>query len=587
MTEDTMSPSRTLTLLLVVLRGAAACSGSIETGMMPGDEMKGTGGDGSPLPGEKPFDGFGGMGGVPPSPMTVDLCKKQSAGFSPMRRLTRLEYTNTIRELLGVTDVQNPGPSFPPDAQVHGFDNAASVQTPSQALVSGYGDAARDLAAIAILTMPKLLGCDTAATGEEPCAKSFIASFGRRAYRRPLVQAEQDRIFTFYAGQRAKYGFTAAIEQLVTAMLQSPNFIYRVEVGTPTAGQTDMIKLTQHEVASRISYLVWESMPDPTLFTAADRGELATSQQVAAQAERMLGSTKAKATVAHFNNEWLHLEAIDDPALTKDTRVYPAFTPAMRGFMKTETSKFLEDVMFGASPTLSTLLTADYTFANLRLASFYKTTGPTTDAAFVKTPLPAGKRAGLLTQASFLTVNAKEDQSSPIARGVFILEQMMCTEPPAPPNDVNVIPPTVQPGTTTRQRFEMHAANPCAAACHMLFDPIGFSFENYDGIGTWRDRDNGFPVNPVGEVKIPEEMAGKYNGAVELATKLSTSETVRACVPKQWFRFAQGRSETAADACSLSILGDLFKGTGYNMKKLIVALTQTPAFLYKTTGGTP
>ncbi len=580
-----MSPCRTLTLLLVA---GAACSGTIGDGM-PGDEDEGTGGDGaSMVPVGKPLDDFGGFGGVPPSPMTVDLCKKQSAGFSPMRRLSRREYTNTVRELFGVADVQNPGPSFPPDAEVHGFDNAASVQTPSQALVAGYGDAARDLAAIAITNMPKLLGCDVAATGEDVCAKSFIGSFGKRVYRRPLAPAEQERIVTFYAGQRAKYGFTAAIEQLVTAMLQSPHFLYRVEVGTPTAGQTDLIKLTQHEVASRLSYLVWESMPDATLFTAADKGELVTPQQVAAQAERMLGNAKAKAAVAHFNNQWLHLEAIDDPGLTKDAKAYPAFSATLRKFMKTETSKFLEDVMFGASPTLNTLLTADYTFANLRLASFYKTTGPLTDGNFERTMLPAGRRAGLLTQASFLTVNAKEDQSSPIARGVFVLERLLCTEPPPAPNDVNIVPPKVQEGTSTRQRFEMHDSNPCASACHTLFDPIGYAFENYDGIGAWRDRDNGFPVNALGEVKIPEEMAGRYNGAIELATKLATSDTVRSCVTKQWFRFAQGRTEAEADACSLGILRDLFKGTGYDMKRLIVALTQTPAFLYyKKTGGTP
>ncbi len=531
---------------------------------------------------ETPFGGTGGVGMT--TPETQSVCKTPSAGSSPLRRLSRMEYTNTVRDLLGVPDTQNPGPSFPPDAEVDGYDNAAAVQTPSASLVSGYGDAARDLAASAVQNLPKLLSCDTVASGEDTCARTFLVGFGKRAYRRLLSQPEQERLYGFYASQKARFGFRSAIEQAITATLLSPHFTYRVEVGAAMGGQVEMIKLTPHEVASRLSYLIWESMPDTALFTAAEGGVLSTPAQVATQADRMLRSPKARSAVAHFNRQWLQLDAIDDPQLFKDAKTYPAFTPALRGAMKAETSMFLDDLMFGPSATLKTLLTADYTFANQRLAAFYKTPGPTSDLTFEKTALPAGKRAGILTQASFLSVHATEVQSSPIARGVFVLEHLLCTVPPDPPNDGNIVPPMVQPGVTTRQRFEMHDANPCASACHSLFDPIGYTFENYDGIGAWRDRDQGISVNSVGQVQTPKDVAGSYKGAIELASKLADSDSVRACVTQQWFRFAQGRQESEADACSLGLLRDSFKNSGYDLRKLIVAMTQTPAFLYKTRG---
>jgi hypothetical protein len=568
-------------MLTALLATTVACSGSIggtgdQGGGGPGGSAEQPGGTGSTGTGA-PGSTTTGPGATPQSPQTAAACKASAPGASPIRRLTRFEYTNTVRDLLGVTD--SPSQAFAPDAHTLGFDDIASAQTVSQLQVEQYEDAAARLANQAVQNLPTLLKCDPMAMGEDTCARKFIADFGRRAFRRPLAQAELDRYGTFYTAQKTKYGFSAAIELIVTAVLQSPHFLYRVEFGAG-APPTGVVKLTPFELATRLSYLIWSSMPDDALLNAADGGKLATPQDVATQAERMLADAKAKVAVAHFHQEWLETERIDD--LQKDSKVYPTFTPALRDLMKKETAAFLDDLMFKGDGLLATLLQADYTFVNSQLAPFYGVTA--TGTTFVKVKLPAGQRVGFLGQASFLAMHAKPNQSSPIERGKFIREQLFCQDLPPPPNNIEIVPPMIKAGESTRQRFAVHTANPMCGGCHMLIDPVGFGLENFDGIGAWRDKDQGVPVDASGNL-ANTDVPGTYNGPLELAGKLAGSETVRGCVVTQWFRYAYGRGEDDGDACTLGTLKDQFKASGYNMRKLIVALTQTPAFLTRTNGG--
>jgi len=217
---------------------------------------------------------------------------------------------------------------------------------------------------------------------------------------------------------------------------------------------------------------------------------------------------------------------------------------------------------------------------NADLAAFYGITGPTS-AKFEKVDLDPAERSGFLTHASLLALNAKTNQSSPVHRGKFVREMLLCQMMPNPPNDKEIVPPEIDPKATTRQKFDQHSADPYCASCHHLMDPIGFGFEHYDGIGSWRDKDHGFPVDSKGELTGTEDVDGTFDGVPELAKKLAESQEVRQCIATQWFRFGYGRKEADEDACSLQKVDEAFAAAGYDIKELIVALTQTDAFMYR------
>jgi hypothetical protein len=207
-------------------------------------------------------------------------------------------------------------------------------------------------------------------------------------------------------------------------------------------------------------------------------------------------------------------------------------------------------------------------------------TGPKGEG-FERVSLDPKQRAGLLTQASLLAVNAKPNQSSPVHRGKFVRERLLCQPLPPPPNNVNIQPPDVDPKATTRQKFAQHSSDPYCAGCHKLMDPIGFGFESYDGIGQFRTKDHGLPVDASGELTGTRDSDGKFDGAIELAARLGDSAEVRECVATQWFRFGYGHGEEKADSCAMSQLQDAFRAADYNVKELLVALTRTDAFRYR------
>jgi hypothetical protein len=498
--------------------------------------------------------------------------------------LTRREYGNTVRDLLGATD--NPAAAFTPDAHALGFDNIASSQSVSQLLAEQYDDAAIGLAAAAIADLPKLLKCDPMAMGEDACVRKFVADFGLRAYRRPVTTAEQGRLVAFYMGSKAKYGFAPAVELLVQAFLSSPNFLYRPEtsvVATSGTMPAAPVRLSAYETASRLSYLFWGSMPDDALFQAAAENKLGTPAELATAAERLLADPRARASVAHFHTQWLELEGL--PNLTKDAKANPNFKAALLPLWKREIETFLDDWAFKADGKLETLLLADYTFANKTLSAFYGYAPLTSESTFVKIKHD-GKRLGLLTQAALMARHANPDQSSPVHRGKFIREAMLCQDLPPPPNDIDVRPPPIKAGQTTRERFGIHTQVASCAGCHKLIDPVGFAYEHFDAIGQYREEDQGKPVDANAEL-FNTDVDGTFTGALELSRRLARSDMARGCVITQWFRFASGRQETAEDECSLALLKEHYKASGYSVRKLLLALTQTNAFLFKSAGGAP
>jgi hypothetical protein len=501
-------------------------------------------------------------------------------GGAPIRRMTRFEYNNAVRDLLG--DATRPADTFVAEEEALGFNNQATALGVTSLLAEQYMNASEGIAERAAKDWKKLLPCDPVKTGEDTCAGQFIASFGQKAFRRALAKAESDRLQQLYAWGKQKYDFSTGLQLVIQAALQSPRFLYRVEMGLPdpVKDQADVTELDSWEVASRLSFLIWSSIPDDELFAAAEESALQDPAAIEKQARRMLEDPRARDAVANFHAQWLGLSRIE--TLDKDAKVYPTYTPALRPLWEKETLRFLDHVVFDdAKGDVKTMLTAPYSMMNAELAAFYGVKGPKGEA-FEQVSLDPKQRAGLLTQASLLAVNAKPNQSSPVHRGKFVRERLLCQPLPPPPNNVNIQPPDVDPKATTRQKFAQHSSDPYCAGCHKLMDPVGFGFESYDGIGQFRTTDHGLPVDATGELTQTRDSDGKFDGAIELAARLGDSAEVRECVATQWFRFGYGHGEEKADSCAMSQLQDAFRAAGYNVKELLVALTRTDAFRYRT-----
>jgi hypothetical protein len=495
-----------------------------------------------------------------------------------MRRLNRAEYNRTVHDLLN--DSTAPATQFPGEEVVLGFDNNADQQKISGLLVEGYRSAAIALSKAATVDLPALLACDLVAQGEDACVAGFVSNFGLRTYRRPLEAEETSRLLAFYATSKQSFDFRTAVQLLIQAMLQSPHFLYRVETqGTPVSAS--VVKLPGHQLASRLSYLLWSSTPDLPLLQAAAAGALDTPEGVKAEAQRMLADPRAKPAVASFFAQWLDFEKISRLGKAdKSAAAFPTFTPSLPGLLRQEAELFVDDVFFSGGD-LSALLSGSYTFMNQELAGFYGASGPST-TTFEKVLLDPQRRAGVLTQGGFLASHAKADQTSPVQRGLFVREQLLCSAPPPPPANVNTTLPPADAQATTRERLTLHRSAPACAGCHALLDPVGFTFEHFDGVGLWRDSESGRAVDATGELIGTMDADGKLDGALELAVRLSQSAQVQQCIAKQWFRFGYGRSEANVDQCTLLRLSDTFANSGGNWQALVLELTQTDAFRYRT-----
>lgn len=500
------------------------------------------------------------------------------SGPAPLRRLTRTEYNNTLRDLIGAYN--SPADAFPPDEEALGFDNIAEALNVTPLLAGQYMKAAERLSRSTALSI--ILPCTPESPeDEEVCAQEFIARFGARAYRRPLREAQAQKLFSVYR-EGAADGFEAGIRLTFQAMLQSPYFLYRVEFGEEPAGPAQkMTRVVGYEMASRLSYLLWNSMPDEELFAAAEEGRLETPEEIAEQARRMLGDPRAREMLANFYRQWLKLEDLD--SLQKDSAAYPEFSSEIAEALRRESEAFIDHVVWDENGDFMSIFTSPASFRNGTLSAFYGEEGPMGEV-LERVELDATERAGVLSHGSILAVHAKSNQSSPIHRGQFVREQIFCQILPPQPDDLPVVAPDLDPALTTWERFAAHREDPVCAGCHELMDPIGFGFEHFDGVGRYRQTEGGAPIDASGEL-IATDVDGPFRGAVELADRLARSEEVRNCVVSQVFRFGYGRGESELDAHTLTDLRAGFAASGQNLQELFVALTQTEAFLYRPLAG--
>ncbi len=512
----------------------------------------------------------------PASGGTPGQCGTGDPGPAPIRRLTRSEYNRTVHDLLG--DETKPAEAFIPEEKSLGFTNNANALSVSPILAEKYVDAAEGLAARAARSPESLMRCGASGV-DDACVERFIRDFTRFAFRRPPLDTELQRYLSAYSATKANLDLQSALEVVIGSVLLSPRFLYRAEHGEPNTEKNGIVRLTSWETASRLSYQLWGSMPDRELFEAADRNQLSTPAEIEAQARRMLSRPYAKEVVADFQAQWLELDQI--ATLEKDPTAYPDFSPGLPRLLASETRAFLDHVTWHEPNGFAELFTASYSFMPAELAAFYGAPMPVASGV-QRVDLPPEQRAGILTQAGLLALHAHANQSSPVHRGKFVRQRLLCQTLPPPPANLVIKAPDLDPKLTTRERFTQHALDPTCRGCHQLMDPVGLGFENYDAAGRWRSQENDKPIDAAGEL-LQADVVGSFNGAVELGRKLSESNDVQACLCTQWFRYAYGRAETEADACSLSALQARLKAAGGNLPELVVALTQTDSFLYRRT----
>lgn len=443
-------------------------------------------------------------------------------------------------------------------------------------------EAAEAIAKRAVERIDKLAPCNVDAP-RDACARTFIDTFGRLAYRRPLDDNERASLLGVFIEKEKRAGYAPAVELVIAAILQSPKFLYRLE---PADGAAKTRPLSGYELATRLSYFIWVSTPDRALLDAASSGQLATAVAVEQTARRMLADPRAEDGIRSFHRQWLDLRALD--TASKVPALYPAFSSELKAAMVEETLRFSAHAVFQGGDTVTTLLTSRKSFINAALAKLYGVPAPEGNG-FALADLPPQQRSGVLTHASVMSVFASAEETSPILRGKFIREKLLCDriEPP-PPNAIVAAPP-FDPKKTKRERFAEHRAEPLCASCHVTLDPVGFGFEKYDAVGAWRLTEHGLPIDATGILDGLDDADGPFDGAVELATRLAKSTQVRRCFVKQWFRAAIGRVEQAEDTASLEEMYQAFARAGFDARELIVAIAKSDVFRHAgfSQGGVP
>ncbi len=507
--------------------------------------------------------GNAGSSGAGPGPAPAGA----SAGLRPLQRLTRAAYERTVRDLLHLKE--QPASGLPDDGRNlgYGFVEAGPV---SEVDASALQTSAEALAKQALTAgLSNLMGCTPEGANEAICLDTFIRSFGRRAFRRPLTEQEVLDLKTLATTSRTDglLSVQDSVRVLLEGILQAPQFLYQRERSTPdTVGAAGLERLTSDELASRLSYLMWRSMPDDALFAAVDAGTLSTPEDMAREAGRLLADPRSQDTLVDFVAQWFHLPLSD--------------VGALRAAASAETEAFVRSVLSGDG-RLDSLLLAPVNFVNETLAPIYGVDGITGTSVQKVSGDPA-QRFGLLTQVNFLGTFADGAQSHPVKRGNIVFKQVLCGELPPIPD--NVPPPGAeQQNVSNRKRFEAHSQNACARGCHAVLDPLGFAFEHYDGTGRYRDMDGGEPVDSSGTLTLPgAATAWTFQDAKQLVDLITTSGEARSCAAKQWLRYALTRRETDDDQASLNAEHAAFSAAGYDLRALFLSVASTPSFLYRT-----
>lgn len=488
-----------------------------------------------------------------------------------LRRLTNSQYNNTVRDLMG--DQTEPAGQFPPEDFVSGFKDQYDAQNLSPLLEEAYGTAAEKLAQNAFRNGDQhhLIPCKPGPA----CRGQFVREFGRKAFRRPLSEGEVRRYVSLFDREN---GFVAGAQLVVEAMLQSPNFLFRLDETTNPAWKS-------YAAASRLSYSLWDSMPDSSLLNAAARGELSSPTQIESAARQMLRDPRAHQAIDEYVSEWLRFDRVINSS--RERRRYPKFSRETAIAMTEEARLFVSDLVWNDLNFMD-VFSASYGFINADLASIYGVAAPSQDFARVVFPLQS-ERAGLLGQALFLSLSAKPDDTSLTGRGLFVREQFLCQHVPPPPAGVNtnLAPSTLAHPQTNRERMGEHASNQFCATCHNLIDPIGVGFEKFDAVGARRDQyqlifygGHGAQHQPPKSVNLTIDTKGwvagipdsNFSSPRELGAILAKTPLCQECMVKQYFRYVSGRMETPADTPLIRRVVEDFRQSNFHFQELMISM---------------
>jgi hypothetical protein len=522
-----------------------------------GGGQSGTGGTGAPS--GDPKNPAPQAGAIDPGPLTL-------------RRLSNLEYVNSVRDLLEPTAATLGRIALPSDFVPDHFDTNADVQSLNADHVRAFGDAAR-LVAAEIFASPerrtKVVGCDPAAAG---CLKSFVTKQGRRVFRRPLEPAEVDA-FVALAATETNANDGAAL--VLRTMLQTPSFLFRTEVGVAAPDRPGLRRLSGYEVATRLSFFLLGTTPSDALLDTAEQGGLDGADGVDKAARAMLADPRAKAPVRRFVRQWLALDRLEQ--VSRDKAKYPAFTATLPKDMIEETLRVAEDLAWTPGKHFLDFLDTRTSFVNAALAKLYGVSAPAQGWQKVEFPANAA-RAGVATHASILTLTAPDEATAPIFRGKYIRTQLLCEDLPVAPANIPAID-VIDPKLPSRQRLEKHRSDPSCAGCHQLLDPLGFGLDHYDAIGAYRTSDAaGRAIPNDGTLHGFADPA--FRGGVELAAKLRASRAAAACVTNKLASFSIGRDVVGTDAALVGQLTDGFQKDG-SLQGLMLALVKSDAFRYR------
>ena len=427
-----------------------------------------------------------------------------------------------------------------------------------------------------------LLDCN-AENADEDCLRRFIQDFGLRVFRRPLDLEERERFLTLVLAQESP---TLGLQVALRVMLSSPSFLYRSEIGEPTS-DPNLYQLTDFEIASALSYLIWGSMPDHELLSLAQRGELNTPEQVYTQAQRLLTDPRAQEQTALFARQWLGIERV----ITADKTpfLFPDYDEALRRSLLSETERFFNWIVFEGEGNYEALFLTPSTFMNERLSQYYQSTLTPSDFSSSSTPWlwtpTTQNRVGLLGHGSILSATSHSDQTSPIKRGLFVRQNLLCQSFPEPPPDAGGVP-EVDPNATTRERFRQHTENEVCASCHQYIDDLGFGFEQYDAIGQWRSEENGLPIDHQGNLNDLEGLGSDtdapFHTLEELAHLLVNSNSAPNCMATRYFEFARGEAKGSQNRCEIEALQSAFTYADYQIQDLILEYTQLKGFTLRS-----
>jgi hypothetical protein len=562
------------------LLGATACTGQIvgpdgdtgSTGPQPG------GGSSSQTPagGDLPQDREGVTAACALKKGVID------AGRTPLRRLTRSEIDRSLSLLLGVDAKARE--TLTPDEKMGPFYSNA-VAPVDELAVTQFSELAERVALAAATKMQELAGCNL--ESDPACPAAFIGRFGRDAYRRPLEPSEVTTLSAVFEAGRAAGGAAKGFQTVVSAMLQSPFFLYHDDTwsaGGVAHPSAKPLAVEPYVLASRLAFFLLGHGPDAELLAAAGAGRLAQQADIDAQVTRLLALRESDQVIGDFHRQWLGLGELS--GVDRSTELFPMFGPELVAAAEQETELFANYVLRQGDGRLKTLLTSNQGFPNGPLFGVYGVSMPAGYTAGTPVNLEASQRFGILTQAAFLMKWAHAEQTSPVHRGIVIRENLLCGKILPPPADLVITLPPPSEVTTTRQRFAEHVSSPACAACHKDIDPLGLAFEHYDSVGRYRTNDGLSAVDASGTfTNVRDDLKGTFANAGEMVEKLAESSEVEDCTSRQWFRFALGRVESFDDACTVAALQGDFDASQGNVTQLLASIARSEAFRHVRSAG--